>query len=84
MKTSENQKPSRNFDLYANKSDALKFYYSQIKPIWLVDGEYFGKIDFDDWVWLPIKDDNKYDFTYCKKYIWGRNDLTEGNDHECS
>lgn len=66
----------RNFENYKTRREAFLAYddlcNSRKTPIWAEDDGIHCVIvvDFNDWIWLPVKGDQKYSVgEYCEKYL---------------
>lgn len=69
-------KTIRNLDQYKTRHDAFVAYQAlsdgQNTPIWIDDDDIPCAIviDFNDWIWLPVKDKQAYKVSqYCEQYL---------------
>ena len=69
-------KTIRNLDQHKTRHDAFVAYKAlcdgQNTPIWIDDDNIpcAVVIDFDDWLWLPVKTKQAYNISqYCEQYL---------------
>ena len=66
----------RNFEEYKTRREAFSAYKDlrdgQNTPIWIDDDDIpcAVVIDFEDWLWLPVKTKQAYEVSkYCEQYL---------------
>lgn len=70
------ERPRRNFERFNTRREAFLAYQelcgTRKTPIWIEDDEVpcATEVDFNDWCWLPEKEDGRYRKSeYLKQYL---------------